>query len=68
MSCCNTAFLGDPAKMAKDGNDALMSGEQKVIPGMRNKLQAGMTSIMSESTVTGYICRPVIRRKKASQR
>lgn len=41
--------LGDPAKVAKDGFDALMAGDDMVISGLRNKVQAGMGKLMSDS-------------------
>ncbi len=40
--------LDDPADVAKDGYDALMNGETKVISGFRNKVQATVGSVVSE--------------------
>ena len=40
--------LDDPADVAKDGYDALMRGETKVISGFRNKVQATVGSVVSE--------------------
>ncbi|GAB3702746.1 SDR family oxidoreductase [Spirosoma flavus] len=47
--------LADPAKVAKDGYDALMSGDDKVISGLKNKLQVGMSNIMPESMVAANL-------------
>lgn len=43
--------IADPADVAKDGYDALMAGDDKVISGFKNKLQVGMSNIMPDSTV-----------------
>jgi uncharacterized protein len=43
--------LQDPAKVAKDGYEALMSGDDKIISGMKNKMMVGMSNVMPESTV-----------------
>lgn len=40
--------MADPAKVAKDGYDALLSGKDKVISGLKNKLQVGMTNLMTD--------------------
>ena len=40
--------LDDPADVAKDGYEALMKGETKVISGFRNKVQATVGNIVSE--------------------
>lgn len=40
--------LDDPADVAKDGYEALMNGETKVISGFRNKVQATVGSVVSE--------------------
>ena len=43
--------LDDPAKVAKDGYDALMSDDDKVISGFKNKAQVAMSNMMPDSTV-----------------
>lgn len=43
--------LSDPAKVAKDGYQALMSGDDKVISGFKNKAMVGMSNVMPESMV-----------------
>lgn len=43
--------LSDPVKVAKDGYDALMSGDDKVISGFKNKAMVGMSNVMPEATV-----------------
>lgn len=37
--------LGDPVKVAKDGYDALMSDDDKVVSGFKNKMMVGMSNI-----------------------
>ncbi len=41
----------DPADVAKDGYDALMAGDDRVISGMKNKMQVGMSNLMPDSAV-----------------
>lgn len=41
--------LADPAKVAQDGFDALMSGDDKVISGFKNKATVAMSNIMTDS-------------------
>jgi short-subunit dehydrogenase len=41
--------LADPAKVAKDGYDALMSGDDKVISGFKNKAMVATTNMMTDS-------------------
>lgn len=43
--------IADPADVAKDGYDALMAGDDKVISGFKNKVQVAMTNLMPDSTV-----------------
>lgn len=43
--------LSDPADVAKDGFDALMKGERRIVSGLKNKLYAGMSSIMPDSSL-----------------
>lgn len=38
--------LSDPADVAKDGFEALMRGDDKVVSGFKNKVQAAMSNIM----------------------
>lgn len=41
--------MADPAKVAKDGYEALMSGDDKVISGLKNKATVAMSNMMPES-------------------
>lgn len=41
--------LADPAKVAKDGYEALMSGKDKIISGFKNKMQVGMSHVVPDS-------------------
>ncbi|MBS1664577.1 MAG: SDR family oxidoreductase [Bacteroidetes bacterium] len=43
--------LADPAEVAKDGYNALMSGDDMVVSGFKNKVQVGMSNILPDSTV-----------------
>ncbi|HYG19354.1 MAG TPA: SDR family oxidoreductase [Ohtaekwangia sp.] len=41
--------MSDPAKVAKDGYDALMRGESKIISGAKNKIMVGMSHLVPDS-------------------
>lgn len=41
--------LSDPADVAKDGYEALMKGDDKVISGMKNKASVAMSNVMTDS-------------------
>lgn len=41
--------LSDPAKVAKDGYDALMKGDDKVVSGMKNKVQVALGNITPDT-------------------
>lgn len=41
--------LDDPAKVAKDGYEALLAGRDKVVSGLKNKIKVGMTNMTSDS-------------------
>jgi uncharacterized protein len=43
--------MADPAIVAHDGYEALMSGKDKVISGMKNKVQVAMSAVMPDSMV-----------------
>jgi short-subunit dehydrogenase len=43
--------LSDPVKVAKDGYQALMSGDDKIISGLKNKVMVGMSNVIPESKV-----------------
>jgi len=43
--------LADPAKVAQDGYDALMRGDDMVISGFKNKVQVAMSNLMPDSMV-----------------
>lgn len=47
--------LSDPAKVAKDGYEALMSGDDKIISGFKNKAMVGMSNVMPESVVASQM-------------
>lgn len=41
--------LADPAEVAKDGYEALMNKDTKVISGMKNKLQAALSNVTPDA-------------------
>jgi len=47
--------LSDPADVAKDGYEALMAGKDKVVSGLKNKIQVGMSNILPDSVVAHNI-------------
>ncbi|MBY8961505.1 SDR family oxidoreductase [Flavobacterium sp. D11R37] len=47
--------LSDPADVAKDGYDALMSGKDKVISGFKNKAMVGMGNVMPDTAVAAMM-------------
>ncbi|WP_162053864.1 SDR family NAD(P)-dependent oxidoreductase [Pontibacter pamirensis] len=42
--------LSEPAEVARDGYEALMSGETKIVSGMMNKVQATASNMVPDST------------------
>jgi len=47
--------MSDPAAVARDGYNALMKGDDKVISGLKNKIMVGMSNVMPESMVAGQM-------------
>ncbi len=47
--------LDDAAKVAKDGYDALMRGDDKVVSGLKNKVQVAMSNVMPDATVAAQM-------------
>jgi short-subunit dehydrogenase len=43
--------LADPAKVAKDGFDALMSGDDKIVSGLMNKVMVAGAKVMPDTVV-----------------
>jgi len=43
--------LSDPAKVAKDGYEALMKGDDKIVSGFKNKAMVAMSNIMPDKMV-----------------
>lgn len=43
--------LADPAEVAQDGYKALMSGDDMVVSGFKNKMQVGLSNVMPDSAV-----------------
>lgn len=47
--------LDDPAKVARDGYEALMKGDDMVVSGFMNKVQVAMGNILPDSVVAGQV-------------
>lgn len=47
--------LSDPAKVAKDGYEALMSGKSEIISGLKNKAQVGISHVLPDTMVAENI-------------
>lgn len=47
--------LSDPAQVAKEGYEALMKGDDKVIVGFKNKAMVGMSNVMPETMVAAQM-------------
>lgn len=47
--------LSDPAKVAKDGYEALMKGDDKVVSGLKNKAMVGMSNVMPDTAVAAQM-------------
>jgi short-subunit dehydrogenase len=43
--------LSDPAKVAKDGYEALMKGDDKIVSGFKNKAMVSMSNVMPDTAV-----------------
>ncbi|MDR6943152.1 SDR family NAD(P)-dependent oxidoreductase [Mucilaginibacter pocheonensis] len=43
--------LSNPAEVAKDGYDALMAGDDKIISGFKNKVQVNISNVTPDSSV-----------------
>jgi short-subunit dehydrogenase len=47
--------LSEPEQVARDGYNALMKGERKVVSGIKNKIQAAMTNVLPDSALAGMM-------------
>lgn len=47
--------LSDPADVAKDGYEALMSGSDKITSGLKNKAMVGMSHVLPDETVANMM-------------
>jgi short-subunit dehydrogenase len=47
--------LSDPADVARDGYEALMSGKDKIISGFKNKAMIGMSNILPDTSVASMM-------------
>ncbi len=59
--------LDDPVKVAKDGFDALMRGDDKAVSGFKNKLQVAMSNVTPDDTVAKQMLKqqePVNKKNK----
>jgi short-subunit dehydrogenase len=56
--------LADPADVARDGFNALMKGDDKVVSGLKNKVQAAISNVMSDPTLADQMRRQSEESKK----
>jgi Short-chain dehydrogenases of various substrate specificities len=56
--------LSDPAKVAKDGYEALMKGDDKVVSGFKNKAMVAGSNVMPDTTVAAQMDKMQEPRKK----
>jgi short-subunit dehydrogenase len=49
--------MADPAKVAKDGYDALMAGKDKVVSGWKNKIQTAVSNIIPDKAVADKVAK-----------
>ena len=47
--------MADPAKVARDGYDALMAGKDKVVSGTQNKIRTAMGNLVPETTLANIV-------------
>lgn len=47
--------LSDPAKVAKDGYEALMKGDDKVVSGLKNKAMVGLSNVVPDKAVAAQM-------------
>jgi len=47
--------LANPEDVAKDGYTALMAGKDKIISGLKNKIQVGMSNVLPDSMVAHQV-------------
>ncbi len=47
--------LANPAKVAQDGYDALMKGDDKVVSGFKNKAQVAMANVLPDTMLAGQM-------------
>jgi uncharacterized protein len=57
--------LSDPAKVAKDGYEALMKGDDKIVSGFKNKMMVGSSNVMPETMVAAQMDKMQEPRDKA---
>ena len=51
----DTSAMADPKDVVKDGYEALMAGQDRVISGLKNKVQVAMGNLMPDSTLAHQI-------------
>lgn len=60
--------LSDPTDVAKDGYEALRSGESKVVSGAKNKVQAAMSNMMPDSALAATMRKQMAPSEKGEGR
>ena len=49
--------MADPAKVAKDGYDALMSGKDKEVSGWKNKIQTAIANVIPDTVIADKVAK-----------
>ncbi len=49
--------MADPAKVARDGYEALMAGKDKVVSGWKNKIQTAMSNIIPDTAIADKVAK-----------
>jgi uncharacterized protein len=49
--------MADPAKVAKDGYEALMAGKDKVVSGWKNKMQTAVSNVIPDTAIANKVAK-----------
>ncbi len=49
--------MADPAKVARDGYEALMAGKDKVVSGWKNKIQTAVSNIIPDTVIANKVAK-----------
>lgn len=62
------SFLYDPAEVAKAGYEAMMKGSDKVVPGIKNKVQGMMSAVVPDKMVAAHMESHMKKSKKEEEK